>query len=144
MAGAAVEIDDREILDRLRHLQQRVGNLEPVFIDIGEVLLRSHRERFERQIAPDGERWAELSRGYLAEKPYNQDKILVLDGYLEGGLRYQTAPNQLQFGTNSIYGATHQFGREDANIPERPFLGLSADDEAEILARIQEHLEEAR
>lgn len=143
MAGASITIDDQAVNQALRDLQLATGNLTPVFQDIGEYLLYSHRERFERQVSPDGQHWAELNPTYKAEKEYNQDKILVLDGILMGGLHYQVEPNQLQFGTNEVYGATHQFGREDANISARPFLGVSDSDDGEILAIIYRHLQDA-
>lgn len=143
MAGASIEIQASDVLAGLQQLKARVGYLQPVFADIGEYLLRSHRDRFEAQKTPDGEQWAELSPQYLAEKPYNQDKILVLDGELMGGLRYQTEPDALEFGTDRPYGATHQFGRDEVNIKARPFLGLSGDDEREVLEIIYRHLQDA-
>jgi len=58
-------------------------------------------------------------------------------------------------GTNLVYGAAHQFGmvkgyagrtRRGApipwgNIPPRPFLGLSADDETEIVRILRIYLD---
>jgi phage virion morphogenesis protein len=143
MSGAmlpiTVQIDDSAIQATLKRLQDRGQHLQPVFRDIGEYLIRSHRERFERQVDPGGHAWKKLSDRYLGEKPYNQDKILVLDGKLMGELHYAPpSETQLDFGTNAIYGATHQFGR--GNIPERKFLGLSTQDKAEIMQTIQDYL----
>lgn len=144
MAGASITINSAEMVAGLRQLQTALGDLRPVFRDIGEYLIISHRERFERQVSPDGQPWADLSPGYLAEKPYNQDKKLVLDGHLMNELHYNDpTETQLEFGANQVYAATHQFGREEANIPARPFLGLSGDDEQEVLGIIAEHLREA-
>ena len=144
MAGAFVEIDDRQINASLHRLLQVSNNLEPVFRDIGEYLLISHRARFEAQVDPEGHRWEQLSPQYLAEKPYNQDKILVLDGHLMGDLHYDPpAPDHLDFGTNKIYGARHQFGWNEQGLHARPFLGVSTEDEAEILAIIYQHLQDA-
>lgn len=144
MAGASITIDSAEMVAGLRQLQTALGDLRPVFRDIGEYLIISHHERFERQVSPDGQPWADLSAGYWAEKPYNQDKKLVLDGHLMDELHYNNpTETQLEFGANQVYAATHQFGREDVNIPARPFLGLSRDDEGDVLAIIYRHLQDA-
>jgi phage virion morphogenesis protein len=143
MAGASVTIDDRDLLAALSRLQQAGGNMRAVFNDIGELLLKSTSERFESEQSPDGEPWALLTVKYVTEKPYNYDKILVLDGYLLGSLDYQSSETAVQIGTNIKYGATHQFGRPDDGIIARPFLGLSASDKEEVLIRIAEHLRHA-
>jgi phage gpG-like protein len=40
-----------------------------------------------------------------------------------------------------IYAATHQFGDEDRNIPSRAFLGISDDDETELIRDIDYYLD---
>lgn len=145
MAGASlkVEIDDREVLKALQRLQDAGANMQGAFADIGEYLLISHRERWDRQVSPDGTPWAPLAPQTVKYKKKNQDKILVLDGNLRDLLRYQDRPDGLEFGTDRIHGATHQFGREDAGISARPFLGLSDEDRVEVLDILQDHLEAA-
>lgn len=140
MAGAAdvitIEIDDREIRDGLRALEDRLGNLRPFFLDIGEALLNSTRERFTTQTDPDGRRWADyapLSDAYKKRKKKHPDLILTLNGYLRGTLNYSATKDELRIGTPMIYGAAHQFGRPEINLPARPFLGLSDEDHAMIL-----------
>lgn len=145
MAGVFIDVsaDTREIEKALLDLQNAVGDLEPTFRDIGEYLLRSHDERFRAGVDPDGNPWEPLSPEYAAIKPYNQDKVLVLSGNLMDKLVYQVSPSELLFGTGqetSKYAATHQFGREEDGIPKRPFLGISNEDENEILSIIQRHL----
>jgi phage gpG-like protein len=56
-------------------------------------------------------------------------------------MRYQVSSDGLSFGTDRVYGATHQFGDPERNIPERPFLGVSSDDEREILEILSEYLQ---
>lgn len=143
MAGAAltinvVEINDREVIAALRRLQAAGANMEPVFQTIGERLLINTRARFGKQISPEGVAWAPLSPAYRAAKKKNPDKILTARGYLHDTLRYQASASGVEFGTDRIYGATHQFGR--GNIPARPFLGLSEGDRQDILAIVSDHL----
>ncbi len=60
MAGASIEIriDDAELRRGWQQLETKLGNLRPVFQDIGEALLNSTRECFRTQTAPDGSPWA--------------------------------------------------------------------------------------
>jgi phage virion morphogenesis protein len=146
MSGAFVKIDiegQERVEAALSGLARRAANLRPVLDDIGEYLMLAHEERFDAQESPAGEPWAPLSERYRARKPRNRDKILVLDDVLAGTLRYRATASSLLFGTDRIYGATHQFGREAAGIPARPFLGLSSRDEDEAARLILAHLAEA-
>lgn len=153
MAGAFIELDDAEVHAALEKLLAKLGDLEPVFRDLGESLLISHRARFERGVSPDGVPWPDLSPATLARKPKNRDKILVLDGWLRQ-LNYAAGKTELRLGTDRVYGATHQFGaRKGAfgktrrgapipwgDIPPRPFLGLDEAERAEILATLADWL----
>jgi phage virion morphogenesis protein len=145
MAGAAiainVEINDREVVAALRRLLSAGADMEPVFRVIGERLLINTRSRFARQESPEGVAWAPLSPAYRARKKRNQDKILTARGYLHDTLRYQASATGVELGTDRIYGATHQFGRD--GIPARPFLGLSGGDRQDILSIVSDHLRRA-
>lgn len=145
MAGARIELelDDRPVQEALERLLEAGEDLSPALQDIGEYLQLSHDDRFRDQVDPDGTPWAPLSPRYRRRKRRNADKILVLDGFLRDLLRYQEDGQTLEFGTDRPYGATHQFGDPDRNIPARPFLGISDDDEIEILAILRDHLAEA-
>lgn len=67
-------------------------------------------------------------------------KPLVDTGVLQDTIRYQLVDrNSVEIGTNRFAGeweggaAVHQFGDKKGNIPARPFLGLSASDETDVL-----------
>ena len=80
---------------------------------------------------------------------------LVDTGMLQDTIRYQLTPggNGVEIGTNRFSNtdedgweggaAVHQFGSRDGNIPARPFLGLSANDEREILDVLDRFLRQA-
>lgn len=145
MAGVTLTIDHkydgrRKLVKVLQRLEAAGGDLEAAFADVGEHLLNSHRSRWGRQESPDGKPWAPLSEGYRKRKKRNQDKILILDGHLKDELRYQASARQLAFGTNSIYGATHQYGDSARGIPAREWLGLAPEDETEAVAIIEDHI----
>lgn len=86
---------------------------------IGEYLQQSVEGRFKSQTGPDGTPWTPLQKRYAKRKKYNKNKVLTLRGYLRGGIHYQVdGPNTVEVGTDSKYGAIHQFGGE-VNMPAR-------------------------
>jgi phage virion morphogenesis protein len=184
VAGASIqfEYDNQAVLARIRQIATTLGTPEPLLRDFGEVLLESTEQRFSTQQSPDGVPWQALSPRYQMRKHLNADKILTLRGYLGGGMRYQVSGDTLAVGTNSKYGAIHQFGGEihiaarsqqvyfkqdksgevgrlfvkkaksnfaqwvtigayTIKIPARSFLGVSQADEAAMLAKAAERLE---
>lgn len=174
MAGARlsinVEIKDHEVREALKGLERAGGDLEPAFRDIGEYLLLSHRDRYDKEQAPDGTPWEPLADSTLRRKMLKGvrrgkgaknksltkkrggtkvgairalagSKILVESSNLRDLLRYQTTSSSLQLGTDRIYGATQHFGDPDRNIPSREFLGLSERDMAEVKRIINRHLQ---
>lgn len=165
MAGSLIEItaNTPEISAKLRDLQRALHDLTPAFRDIGEALLNSTRQRFIDSVAPDGTPWKPLSEATLigrarrasggrlrnkdgrytkkAALAYAYAKPLIDRGNLMDLLNYQASKDQVRIGTPLIYGATHQFGR--GAIPARPFLGLSASDEQELLDILNDHLSRA-
>ena len=101
--------------------------------------------RFDSETAPDGRPWAPLNAEYAAWKRafHGTDKILKLRGYLRDTLRYQATDASVAIGSNRIYSAIHQFGGQagrghKATIPARPYLGVSDDDVAAILALVED------
>ncbi len=143
MAGASslieIDYDDADVRAALKKLLAKLGSLEPVFRDIGESLLISHRERFDRAVSPDGVSWPDLSPAYQQRKRRNRDKILVLDGWLRQ-LNYAASGTELRIGTDRVYGATHQFGDPSRHIPARPFLGLDDAERNELLDALADWL----
>jgi phage virion morphogenesis protein len=159
MAGSYlpfIEVDDREILAALRQLTAITSNLAPAFAEIGEQLKSNATERFVRQVDPDGNPWARLSDVTIERKlqdsqiAHNANTKLVAHGYLMNQLAYQINGDNLEFGTNRVYGAMMQFGGTKAqfphlwgDIPARPFLGISNQDKTDVLNILSRHIQRA-
>lgn len=134
MAGIHLTIDTRG-LDQLQARIQGLAGMDTTTLmpRLGEYLQSSTQERFATQTAPDGSAWDALAPRTLKRKKHNRDKVLTARGFLRRGIRYQVLDKStVQVGTDSVYAATHQYGR--GGIPARPFLGLSATDRQEIAA----------
>ncbi len=151
MAGVFLTITPsglEPVLAYLQQLQEKTGDLQPVLADIGEHLIKSTQERRRTQTDPDGNAWEPLSATTIALKGH--DHILFKDGYLFDELNYDVDPLALYFGTPKEYGAMMQVGGVTSpkswmprkTIPARPFLGLSQDDQQQILDLLAAYLAE--
>ena len=141
----ALTFDDPRVIAYLERLAAASFLNKAVFTAIGEELLLSTDARFDSETAPDGRPWAPLNAEYAAWKRafHGTDKILKLRGYLRDTLRYQATDASVAIGSNRIYSAIHQFGGQagrghKATIPARPYLGVSDDDVAAILALVED------
>ena len=111
----------------------------------GEAFVDSTQERFNTQTDPDGNPWKPLSPGYIKRKKKNQDLILTLNGYLRKYIAHQVlSANEVVWGSNRIYAAIHNWGGDgsgnNGTMPKRQYLGVSADDNTEAIAIVQDWL----
>ena len=168
MAGSfiTIDIDSRQVIDTLGSLMSAMGDLTRPMREVGEYLLLSTDTRYRAEKAPDGTRWAPNADSTLlayirrkgganafsrrrtrtggrtlntrGTRALAIKKILRDSGQLQDHIHYQASATGVDVGTNEVYGATHQFGR--GNIPARPFLGLSREDEMEVVEILRAHL----
>jgi len=146
MAGLniTVEVTERGAILALNRLLESGLRPRPALIQIGERLIESHERRFVEQKDPQGQPWKPLSREYLESKRKRQsrgpDLILVLNRYLASTFRYAAGEDELLFGTDRQYAAVQHFGNPARNIPARPFLGISREDETVIGGVVEDFL----
>jgi phage virion morphogenesis protein len=162
MTGVTIKVTvrDAEVKAALGRLAAADGKLIPMALkNIGELLIKSTRERFDQERAPDGKRWAPLDPEYAKGK---RSKKILQESGMQGGLLgtivYRVMGRLLEIGTNKVYGAIHQFGgvivprsadrlvfriggrlvfARKVTIPARPFLGISAADREAIVALVE-------
>lgn len=141
-----VDWDDSKVVSALQKLQAAAGDVSPALLEIGEVLLKSTKERFETGTAPDGSQWADNKPSTIAHKGRN--KPLFDQGTLMREIHYELFGNdELAFGSSMDYAAMQQFGGTKDEFPNlwgdieaRPFLGVSDEDEEKILNIVERHL----
>lgn len=63
---------------------------------------------------------------------------VVRRGDLDDTIQALVTGDEAEVGTNVVYGAIHQFGGEEVGLPARPYLGSSAEDEADLDAIIDD------
>jgi len=139
MAGVNVRVDAdfapiREYLGMVEDMGSNAANL---FDEIGAALVSSTQARFATSTAPDGGAWKPVKRG---------GRPLVDQGILVGSITHAAGAKQVEVGTNLVYGAIHQFGGRagrghSVNIDARPYLGLSTEDEDEVVGILRDFVE---
>lgn len=112
--------------------QKKLSNLNPLLRNIGEYLLNTTRERFDKSISPDNVPWLknspftlmiyalEKSRGKLLKKNGQgtkkalklmaNKKPLMWNGYLKGLLFYKLSQYSVEAGSALKYAKDHQYG----------------------------------
>lgn len=168
MAGVTLEtsVDDKLVLRAFRALSNALsGNTTPVMEAIGRKLVDNVHDRFAAAVDPSGGAWAPLDPGYAASK--KGAGILResgMRGGLMGSITFVASPGTVEVGTNKPYAAAHQFGAtikpvhgthlrfmiggkpvyaRSVTIPERPYLGISAEDERTIAEAVIDALDRA-
>ncbi|MEM7213252.1 MAG: phage virion morphogenesis protein [Pseudomonadota bacterium] len=152
MTGVRLEIDSAELETMLQavHALGRLGRPAELLEGMGAVLESSVRRRIsEEQEAPDGTPWAEWSDSYAGSRHSGHD-LLMNEGELLDSIAFLTDPGSksVAVGSNLVYAAVHQFGGDElpasnpaSNIPQREYLGLSSEDEAELLEIVTAHVQ---
>lgn len=141
MSGAAIEIipSGLEALNgRIDRLLRGLKNPTPLLWDLatrGET--QTHQRIVEDKHGPNGEIWPEWSPAYRATREGDQDK-LDATGELINSLTAFADRQTAGWGTNKKYAAIHQFGGKagrhlSAEIPARPYLGVSDENLKELL-----------
>ena len=152
--------DTDELLKRLNRLSQL--EIRGALNSIAEGLRTSTVERFTEEKSPEGKKWKPSIRAQE-----EGGKTLTKTSRLKTSIRSEVSDRGLALGTNDIRAATHQFGDErtilaknkqyltfkiggqwknvtsvKVNIPARPFLGISKEDEQDIKDALEEIVEE--
>lgn len=149
MSGATLTLryEDAELQRVAKRLQRALAKADhkPLLQLIAGALRESATLRFHQGKAPDGSHWKKSRRALETG-----GQTLILEGRLRDSLAARVNAKSLEVGTNVVYGGIHQFGgiirpkkgralavpgvgfRSSVTMPARPYLGISADDEAEI------------
>lgn len=130
MTNLTITIDDLLARAELKEIEARLNNLRPAFASMGEYMMRRIDDNFRGEHDPDGAAWAPLSAAYRKQK--KGTKILTETGRLRASITYLATTVSVTVGTNTKYARALQKGYPKRNLPARPFLGASEQDEEEL------------
>jgi phage virion morphogenesis protein len=142
-----------EITAALNRLLARSNDLTEPMRAIAAVMESATEEAFANQADPaTGVPWAPLSDTTKTQRSKQGSwpgQVLQVSGGLAASIESQSDSHSASIGTNKIYAPVHFFGASKGefgngapwgDIPARPFLGLSADDESSILDILDQFL----
>ena len=131
--------------ERIRRLAAGMADTRPLLEALGaEVESQARRRIDEGGPAPDGAPWEPWSDAYAATRRGGQ-RMLVGEGGLLDSIQSLVSGDIAEVGSNLVYAAIQQFGGEPdmapgpAAIPARAWLGVSAEDAAELDALLDDH-----
>ncbi len=155
-----LEGDTKRLMNKLKKLQNI--DVKGINSAIAEGFRTSTLDRFKESKDPAGKRWQTSIRAAS-----EGGKTLVQTAQLRNSIRSKADKSGAAVGTNVKYAATHQFGAKrtiraksskglrfnvgghwvtkdkvKVNIPARPFLGISKEDEEEIKSILEDALRE--
>jgi phage virion morphogenesis protein len=140
-----------QVLDVLDGLLNRLDDLSAPMALIAAQMESAAERAFDEEADPaTGEPWADLSDVTKARREkagHWPGSILQVKGQLAASIESDYGKDFAQVGSNKVYAPVMFFGAEKGafgknkrggpipwgDIPARPFLGLNADDEADIL-----------
>jgi phage virion morphogenesis protein len=153
MTNLRIEFTIAEATDLIQGLENRLGDLTPAMKGIGEYMLVRTRERFDDEADPDGQKWQELAPSTIKSKQRRKKKpgkrarvragatdILKESFLLRDTITYQADSTSVRVGTPQEYGIYHQSDEPRNKIPQRKFLGVNAEDLAEIDEIVTDYL----
>lgn len=150
--------------DRLLRRMYQLSNIDKkgMMNTLAESIRTSTVERFAEERSPEGKKWKPSIRART-----EGGKTLTKSARLKSSIHSEAGESGFAVGTNTIYAAIHQFGASrtirasrkkylrfqirgrfvsvkevHVNIPARPFLGISEEDQQEIRDMLQAAFEE--
>lgn len=143
MTGATVRADlwaDPRLAGRLDKLAQL--DVAPLLEGIGaEVESQTRRRISVDKASPSGQAWPDWSAEYAATR-HSGHSLLQGEGHLLSSITHQVDGSAVLVGSPLVYAATHQFGDEARGIEQREFLGLQGQDYEDVVALIEDYLQE--
>ncbi|EGJ20114.1 phage virion morphogenesis protein [Cereibacter sphaeroides WS8N] len=154
MVGVVVETDASVASAALGRLGDE--QLALVMYEVGALIEDQTKLRLaDEKTSPEGAAWAPWSAAYDESRNHRKHSLLVAEGDLRDSVQNVTTGTEAVVGSNLVYAAHHQFGTDPskrragvpdgaagAGIPARPWLGLSADNRADIEALVAGRLED--
>ncbi|MCL7931632.1 phage virion morphogenesis protein [Halomonas llamarensis] len=143
---STINVNTAQVERAISELLNKGEDLTAPMKSIGEEMINRTQQRFRDKEAPDGTPWAANSPVTQKRKGHGR----VLEGEsneLSKQFSYSAASDSVEWGSLMVYAAMQNFGGTKAefphlwgDIPAREFIGLSDDDEDEVLAILADHL----
>lgn len=135
----SIAYQDTAIRDRLQRLQRKLGDLTPVMKNIGQEILFSIDERYEKEedfegkpLIPNSPRTRAMKRAMG-----RIDKVRQSTGRERASVTYRADKDSVTVGTNVEYTRKNELG---IGVPKRQIFGISDRDKESIITLLDEFL----
>ena len=105
-----IKIDDKGVVQLLKQVEKRVGDMSPVMKIIAGIMHDAVEENFEKEGQPKWTPLAKSTERQRARKGHWPGKILQVSGKLATSISQKSDSKSAIVGTNVVYAAIHQFG----------------------------------
>lgn len=143
MSQAALKYDLRQV-ERLKAALQKVSaqSFRPMMESLAHEVETQTLDRFNRGEGPEGP-WEDWSEKYAERVAGQRTKILVRRGSsgLMGSIRGERRGNSMLIGSHMPHAATHQYGDDARGIPARPYLGITPEDESDLVDIVNDFID---
>lgn len=141
-----INVSSEAVERAIQDLLNKGEDLTAPMKSIGEEMINRTQQRFRDKEAPDGTPWTANSP--VTEKRKGHGRVLEGESNeLAKQFSYSATSDSVEFGSLMVYAAMQNFGGSKSafphlwgDIPAREFIGLSDDDEDEVLAILADHL----
>ncbi|KAF7787191.1 hypothetical protein PRUB_a4069 [Pseudoalteromonas rubra] len=133
----------------LAEIADKFNDLSDPMNEIAAIMEGAAEDAFAEERSPvTGEPWPTLSENYLKNNPkrVGGQMLQVSAGGLAASIAADSGKLWAEIGSNKPYAAIHNFGGlpdmapGPAAIPQREYLGVSQEDEGDILAVLESFL----
>lgn len=150
------------VAEALGEVSRSLSDMTPIHQSIGNYVVRSTKERFKKGVDPDGNAWTPKKQATIdrykergdGDRP---DPLIGPSKRLSSEIAQYADAQGVEIGSALEYSAVMQRGAKQGafgksprggpipwgDIPARPWLGLSEEDEANIIDIADEYLEQA-
>lgn len=136
----SIQFNDKVLQEKFKEISKKVSDPSELMEEIGQIMLLSTDQRWEKEIDPNGQPWAENTEytRNLKREQGRIDKILQSSGRARASINYKVDKDQVVIGTNVEYMVQHQLGTKGQK--KREFLGISDEDRVEIAIAADDYL----
>ena len=152
MSTISLTLEGTGVITILEQLVERFNDLSEPMDAIAAVMEGASEDALADQQSPvDGSPWPALSDNYLKRRPsrVGGQMLQATAGGLAASITADSGDFWAQIGSNKPYAAIHNFGGlpemapGPAAIPQREYLGISRDNETELLVILGDFLLES-
>ena len=142
-----IKFEHRIVQEKLLDIAKRVENLRPLMKNSAGIFSYSTEENFKEEGRPD--KWLDLAESTKKQRTKKRKwpgQILQVEGKLAASISTFYDNDSAVIGSNLEYAAIHQLGgqagrNKSVEIPTRPYLGISDEEQQEIIDLIVKYIE---